>query len=100
MKTTKLLGLLLIGLGLILLVLPAALPATIVHEGRLDFRAEPDGCGAAVVAALQHGDETCGETARKRLLLTTAGGLVVVVAGVVLANEPDRRYRSRVDVRG
>ena len=96
---TKLLGLLLVGLGLILIVLPAALPATVVHQGGLEFQAREDGCGAAIVAAYEHADLPCGQSARERLLLTTAGGVVVLVAGIVLANEPDGRYRSRVDAR-
>jgi hypothetical protein len=99
MKVTKLLGLLLVGLGLILIVLPAALPATVVHQGGLDFEARADGCGAAIVAAYEHGHLPCGQHARQRLLLTTAAGAVVLVAGLVLANEPDTRYRSRVEAR-
>jgi hypothetical protein len=97
MKVSKVLGLLLVGLGLILVVLPAALPATVVHQGGVHFEARADGCGAAVVAAYEHGDRPCGQSARQRLLLTTAGGAVVLVAGLVLANEADTRYRSRVE---
>ena len=99
MRTTKLLGLLLVGLSLILIVLPAALPATVVHQGGLDFQAREDGCGAAIVAALERPDEPCGHASRQRLLLTTAGGIVLLVAGVVLASESDDRYRSRVTAR-
>jgi hypothetical protein len=96
MRTTKLLGLLLVGLGLILIVLPAALPATVVYRGGLDFQAREDGCGAAVLAAFEHPNEPCGYGARQRLLLTTAGGVVVLAAGVVLANDSSDGYRSRV----
>jgi hypothetical protein len=99
MKLTKLLGLLLVGLGLILIVFPAALPATVVHEGGVHFQARNDGCGAAVVAVFEHADDPCGQTARTRLLLTTAGGLILMVAGVVLVNDPNAHYRSRVDAR-
>jgi hypothetical protein len=99
MRTTKLLGLLLVGLSLILIVLPAALPATVVHEGGLNFQARNDGCGAAIVAALERQDEPCGYGARQRLLLTTAGGIVLLVAGVVLASDPNTHYRSRVEAR-
>jgi hypothetical protein len=97
LKTTKLLGLLLVGLGLILIVLPAALPATVVHQGGLDFHAREDGCGAAIVAAYKHGDLPCGQTSRERLLLTTAGGSILLFTGLVLANDTGSRYRSRVD---
>ena len=100
MRLTKLLGLLLVGLGLIVLVLPAALPATVTYEGGLEFQAHTDGCGAAAIAAIDHGDERCGQTARQRLLLTTAGGIVLVAAGVVLASDPNTQYRSRVQARG
>lgn len=99
MKITKLLGFLLVGLGLILIVLPAALPATIVHQRGLQFEAREDGCGAAIVAALDRSDLACGQTARQRLLITTAAGAVVMVAGLVLAGEPETRYRSRVSLR-
>ena len=99
MRTTKLLGLLLIGCALVLIVLPAALPATVVHEGGLEFQARTDGCGAAIMAALEHEDEPCGYHARQRLLLTTTSGVVLFVAGVVLANGPSDRYRSRVDAK-
>ncbi len=99
MRTTKLLGLLLVGLSLVLIVLPAALPATIVYEGGLEFQARNDGCGAAILAALDHENEPCGRGARQRLLLTTAGGIVMLVAGVVLATGSDTPYRSRVEAR-
>ena len=99
MRTTKLLGLLLIGCSLVLIVLPAALPATVVHEGGLEFQARNDGCGVAIMAALERADELCGYNARQRLLLTTTAGVVLFVAGVVLASGSSESYRSRVGAR-
>ena len=98
MRTTKLLGLLLVGLSLVLIVLPAALPATVVHEGGLRFQARTDGCGAAVIAAFEHRHEPCGRAARERLVVTTGAGVVLLIAGIFLASDPGTRYRSRVDV--
>ena len=101
MKGSRLLGVASTVLGLLVLVLPAVLPTTIVRtgDGVFDFQTFDDGCGSAIYAAIKHGDHECGRVAKQRLLLAGAAGVVLVFAGVVLMASPDDRKRSRIVVR-
>jgi hypothetical protein len=98
MKLAKLFGLVCLAAGLLLIVVPAVLPTTIVREGPgvLEYSARNDGCGSAAYAALRHASKECGRKARDRLAWTTASGLVLVVVGVFLASGDNAGQRSRL----
>ncbi len=98
MTTAKRIGLLLVAFGVLAIVLPAALPATITRQGSgiVQFRAGHDNCGSAFYAALEYPDRSCGHHARHRLVRTTTGGALLMIVGVVMLTGRDSRQRSRV----
>ena len=98
MKLAKFIGVAMLALGLLLLVVPAVLPTTIVREGpgSLQFDAIDDGCGSAIYAALEHPERSCGQRARERLFWTTSIGLLLIVGGVVMGTGSDDRQSSRL----
>lgn len=96
MKASKHIGFFAVAVGLVLLALPAVLPANIVTYGGglRSVEAVDGGCGAAAYAAVRHPDRTCGRLARRRLLLTGTGGILLIVTGAVaLIGGGDRRSR-------
>lgn len=98
MKLAKSIGVISLAFGVIVLVVPAVLPATIVREGSgiLEFETRPDGCGSAVYAAFEHKDRSCGQAARQRLVWTTTIGLLLIVVGVYLTTGSENASRSRL----
>jgi len=84
--------------GLVLLLMQAVLPANIVTYGGglRSVEAVDGGCGAAAYAAVRHPDRKCGRLARRRLLLTGTGGILLMVTGAVALIGGGDRRRSRL----
>ena len=101
MKTSKHVGFFAVALGLILLLLPAVLPATVVSYGGglRNIEAVDGGCGTAAYAAVRHADRECGRLARRRLVMTGTAGILLMVTGAVALIGNDDRRRSRVSGR-
>ena len=64
---------------------------------RVDIRG--DNCGPAAAVAVRKPDTECGAAARRRLLSTSAVGLLVVALGMALFAGDDGFDHSRIDVR-
>ncbi|MDQ3898057.1 MAG: hypothetical protein M3326_12600 [Actinomycetota bacterium] len=101
MRTSKYVGFLGIGLGALLVVGAAVLPISPSTERFGPFRigVGADNCGPAGVVAVRTPDTECGAAARRRLLSTSAVGLLVVALGMALFAGDDGSDHSRVDVR-
>ena len=88
------------GVGALLVVGAAVLPVSPATERfgpfRIDVRGES--CGPAGVAAVDKGGTDCGTAARKRLLSTSAIGLLTMALGMALFAGGDDSDHSRIDV--
>jgi len=87
-KTLKYLGFAMVAVGVMVVLFAALLPVGFTSD-RLDpFRFTNShysyGCGAAAYAALGHAGAGCQRLARARLLWTTSGGIISVLAGAVM----------------
>ncbi|HEX2048757.1 MAG TPA: hypothetical protein VHF27_13405 [Acidimicrobiales bacterium] len=100
MRTSKYVGFFAMGVGALLVVGAAVLPVSPATERfgpfRIDVRG--DSCGPAGVVAVQKGGTDCGTAARKRLLSTSAVGLLTVAFGMALFAGGDGTDHSRIDV--
>ncbi|MDQ4068804.1 MAG: hypothetical protein M3203_04930 [Actinomycetota bacterium] len=98
MRTSKYVGFLGIGMGALLVVGAALLPVSPATQRfgpfRIDIRG--DNCGPAAVVAFRNADTECGLAARKRLLSTSAVGLLVVAFGMALFAGGDGSDHSRI----
>ncbi len=101
MRTSKYVGFLAIGLGALLVVGAALLPVSPATQRFGPFRVDirGDNCGPAGVVAVRKADTECGLAARKRLLSTSAVGLLTVALGMALFAGGDGADHSRIDVR-
>ncbi len=101
LRTSKYVGFLAIGLGAVLVVGAAVLPVSPSPERFGPFRVDISGasCGPAGVVAVEKGGTDCGTAARKRLLSTSAIGLLTVALGMALFAGGDGTDHSRLDVR-
>ena len=100
MRTSKYVGFLAIGLGILFIVAAAVLPVSSTSQPFDPFRigVRGDNCGPAGYVAVRKAETECGLAARKRLLATSAMGLVVVAVGMALFAGGDEPHRSRIDV--
>ncbi len=101
MRASKYLGFLGIGLGALLVVGAAVMPVSPASERFGPFRVDirGDNCGPAGVVIVRKPDTECGAAARRRLLSTSAVGLLAVALGMALFAGDDRADHSRIDVR-
>ncbi len=101
LRTSKYVGFLTIGLGALIVVGAAILPVSPATERFGPFRVDirGDNCGPAGVVAVQEAGTECGTAARKRLLSTSAVGLLTVALGMALFAGGDGTDHSRIDVR-
>ena len=101
MRTSKYVGFLGIALGALLVVGAAVLPVSPSTERfgplRVDIRG--DSCGPAGAVAVREANTECRTAARKRLLATSAVGLLVVALGMALFAGGDGSDHSRIAVR-
>ncbi len=100
LRTSKYVGFFAMGVGALLVVGAAVLPVTPATERFGPFRIDTrgDSCGPAGVAAVDKGGTDCGTAARKRLLSTTAVGLLTVAFGMALFAGGDDSDHSRIEV--
>ncbi len=101
MRTSKYVGFLAIGMGALLVVGAAVLPVSPATQRFGPFRVDirGDNCGPAGVVAVSKPDTECGLAARKRLLSTSAVGLLVVAFGMALFAGGDGSDHSRIEAR-
>ena len=101
LRTSKYVGFFAICLGALLVVAAAVLPVSPATERfgpfRVDLRRES--CGPAAVAAVDKAGTDCGTAARKRLLATSAIGLLTVAFGMALFAGGDGSDHSRIGVK-
>jgi hypothetical protein len=101
LRTSKYVGFLVIALGLILIVGAAVLPVSATPERFGPFRVDlrGDTCGpAGYVLTRDNANEVCKSAAHRRLIPTTAVGLLIVALGMALFAGPEERRGSMVDV--
>jgi hypothetical protein len=100
LRTSKYVGFFAMGVGALLVVGAAVLPVSPATERFGPFRIDVQGnsCGPAGVAAVDKGGTDCGTAARKRLLSTSAVGLLTVAFGMALFAGGDDTDHSRIDV--
>ena len=100
MRTSKYVGFFAIGLGVLLVVGAAVLPVSPSTDRFGPFRIAIGGenCGPAGVAAVEKAGTDCGTAARKRLLTTSAIGLLTIAFGMALFAGGDGTDHSRIDV--
>jgi hypothetical protein len=98
LRTSKYVGFLLIGLGILLMVGAAVLPVSPATQRLGPFRVNirDDSCGPAGRVAVRPNDSECRVAARTRLLSTTGFGLLIVAAGMALFAGGDEPRGSRV----
>ncbi len=101
LRTSKYVGFLAIGLGALLVVGAAVLPVSPATErfGPFEVDIGGDNCGPAGVAAAREADSECRTAARRRLLSTSAIGLLAVALGMALFAGGDGTDHSRIEVR-
>lgn len=101
MRTSKYIGFLAIGVGAMIIVGAAILPVSPLPQRYGPFKVDIGGdtCGPAGVVVAREANDVCRLAARKRLLSTTAVGLVVVAVGMALFAGGDEPHGSRVVVR-
>ncbi len=101
MRTSKYVGFFAIGLGAALVIAAAVLPVSPASQRFGPFRVDigGDNCGPAGLVAVQKGGTDCGTAARKRLLSTSAIGLLSAAFGMALFAGGDGSDHSRIDVR-
>jgi hypothetical protein len=100
LRTSKYVGFLGISLGILIIVGAAILPVSPASQRLGPFRIDVrgDNCGPAGLVAQREADSECRLAARKRLLVTTSFGLLIVAAGMALFVGGDDRRGSRVEV--
>ena len=100
LRTSKYVGFFAMGVGALLVVGAAVLPVSPATERfgpfRIDVRGES--CGPAGVVAVDKGGTDCGTAARKRLLSTSAIGLLTRAFGMALFAGGDGSDHSRIGV--
>ena len=99
MRTSKYVGFLGIGLGVLLVVGAAVLPVSPSTQRFGPFRVDitGDNCGPAGIVAAHDTNPVCVSAARHRLLSTSAVGLLMVAFGMALFTGGDGDH-SRVAV--
>jgi hypothetical protein len=100
LRTGKYVGYAGIGIGLIIMVGAALLPVSPASQRLGPFRVDirGDNCGPAGLVAVDEPNTECGLSARKRLLSTTAIGMIVLAVGMAFYAGGDDRHRSRIQV--
>lgn len=100
MKGTKYLGFVVAAVGLLVIVVAAALPLSLSGEGPTIFHLGmgSDSCGPVAYAAVHHSDNGCMEKARDRLIPAATVGVGVLLLGLVMLVGRDDPVGSRVGV--
>ncbi len=100
MRTSKYVGFLGMALGTVLVVGAALLPVSPASQrfGPFQVDIRGDNCGPAGVVAVRQPDTECGVAARRRLVATSAIGLLTVALGMALFAGGDGNDHSRIDV--
>ena len=100
LRTSKYVGFLAIGLGTLLIVGAAILPVSPASQRLGPFRIQVrgDNCGPAGLVAVRPANTECRLAARKRVLVTTAFGLLAIAAGTALFAGGDDPHGSRIQV--
>lgn len=102
LRTSKYVGFLAMGLGTLLVVGAAILPVSPATQRlgpfRVDIRSGDDNCGPAGTVAFRTENSDCRTAARKRLLATTAIGMLMVAMGMALFAGEDEPHGSRIVV--
>ena len=100
MRTSKYIGIVGIGLGVLIVIGAAVLPVSPASQRVGPFRiaVRGDNCGPAGYVAVRKADTECGAAARHRLFLTAAVGLLVVAVGMAFFAGGDEQHHSRVEV--
>ena len=100
MRTSKYVGYAAIGIGLIIIVGAALLPVSPATERLGPFRIDirNDTCGPAGLIAVRKPNEVCGMAARRRLLATSAIGMMFIAVGMAFYAGGDDPHRSRIQV--
>ncbi len=100
LRTSKYVGFFAIALGALLVVGAAVLPVSPATERfgpfRIDIRG--DNCGPAGVVVVRKSNPECETAARKRLLSTSAIGLLTVAVGMAMFAGGDGTDHSRIAV--
>lgn len=93
MKTSRYIGFLAMVLGALVMASAAALPVSADRAGTevVDVRFRIDGCGPAISAFVRDSQPNCQEPAQRRLAVTTAGGVALMILGLVLFAGGDGR---------
>lgn len=100
LRRSKSVGFLGIALGLLLIVGAAVLPVSPITKGLGPFHVDLAGpnCGPAGYVVFHKTGTVCGDAAERRLLATTAVGLLVLALGMALFAGGDTTHGSRVQV--
>jgi hypothetical protein len=100
LRISKYVGFLGMGLGTLLIVGAAILPVSPASQRLGPFRIDIQGenCGPAALVAVDDPNTDCQLAARKRVVITTAVGLLVVAAGMALFVGSDGPRGSRIQV--
>lgn len=100
MRTSKAIGFLLIGFGILAIIGAAVLPVSPAtqHLGPFKVDIRGDNCGPAGYVMYEQGSTICKEAAQKRLLAVSVVGLLVVALGMAMFAGGDEPHGSRVQV--
>ena len=92
-RTSRYFGFLAMVLGALVIGCAAALPVTADLAGTevVDARFRIDGCGPAISAFVRDSQPDCQAPAKRRLAVTTTGGVVAMLVGLVMLAGGDRR---------
>ncbi len=101
MRTSKNIGFAIVCLGIVLMVSAAVLPVSPATQRFGPFRVDirGDNCGPAGYVAFRDTNPVCRKDAQRRLVVTTAIGLLVVVLGMAMFVGGDDQPGSRIVVR-
>lgn len=100
MRGTKYVGFLVIAFGVLLMVAAAVLPVSPATQRLGPFRVDirSDNCGPAGYVAYRDTDSVCRDAAHRRLLATSAVGLLIVALGMAFFAGGDERRGSRIEL--
>jgi len=99
-RRTKYVGFLVIAFGILLMVSAAVLPVSPATQRLGPFRVDirGDNCGPAGYVAYKGANSVCRDAAHRRLLATSAVGLIIVAMGMAFFAGGDERRGSRIEV--
>ncbi len=101
MRRSKYVGFMAIAMGLMIVVAAAVLPVSPATQRLGPFKVDirGDNCGpAGIVAFDRDANSVCRSAAQRRMLATSAVGLLVLALGMALFAGPEQRRGSRIQV--